>query len=207
MRRTKEEAAQTRQALLDAALLAFSRHGYQAARLSDIAETAGVTRGAIYHHFGGKAELYSALMEEAATQESGAVEEAISEGGSLREILSRILSYSLALLEEEAHTRQVFELSQIKIGSDPELEAVRRQRTAQMEQLIGSTASIMAQGIIRGELRDSLDPTTVARAFIAYQNGVAMLWLADRQAFSLKEKAAEFADIFMGGLITASVEQ
>ena len=201
MRRTKEDAAQTRQALLDAALEEFSRQGYQAARLQDIAKAAGVTRGAIYHHFGGKAELYNTLMEEASTQESGVVEAAISEGGSLREIMTRILSYSLALLEEDRRSRQIFELSLIKAGTDPELEAVRRQRLEQGELLISSTASIMAQGIIRGELRADLDPTTVARAFIAYQNGVAMLWLSNRQAFSLKEKAAEFADIFMGGLV------
>ena len=201
MRRTKEDAAQTRQALLDAALEEFSRQGYQAARLQDIAKAAGVTRGAIYHHFGGKAELYNTLMEEASTQESGVVEAAISEGGSLREIMTRILSYSLALLEEDRRSRQIFELSLIKAGTDPELEAVRRQRLEQGELLISSTASIMAQGIIRGELRADLDPTTVARAFIAYQNVVAMLWLSNRQAFSLKEKAAEFADIFMGGLV------
>ena len=201
MRRTKEEAAQTRQTLLDAALELFSRQGYQATRLEDIAKAAGVTRGAIYHHFGGKAELYKSLMEAASAQESGAVETAISEGGSLPEIMTRILSYSLALLEKDRRLRQIFELSLIRAGNDPDLEAVRNQRLEQSEILINSTASIMAQGIIRGELRADLDPTTVARAFIAYQNGVATLWLSDRQAFSLKEKAAEFADVFMVGLL------
>jgi len=58
MRRTKEEAAQTRQELLDAALTVFSQEGYEAARLQDIAQAAAVTRGAIYHHFGNKAGLF-----------------------------------------------------------------------------------------------------------------------------------------------------
>ncbi len=202
MRRTKEEADQTRQALLDAALEQFSRQGYQATRLEDIAQAAGVTRGAIYHHFGGKTELYKSLMEAASAQESGAVETAISEGGTLPEIMTRILSYSLALLEKDRRLRQIFELSLIRAGNDPDLVAVRNQRLEQSEMLINSTASIMAQGIIRGELRGDLDPTTVARAFIAYQNGVAALWLSNRQAFSLNEKAAEFADVFMGGLVS-----
>ena len=65
MRRTKEEAEQTRQDLLDAALTVFSQKGYTATRLEDVARTAGVTRGAIYHHFGSKADLYGALIEEA----------------------------------------------------------------------------------------------------------------------------------------------
>jgi len=62
MKRTQEEAAKTRQDLLDAALQVFSQQGYQAARLQDIAKAAGVTRGAIYHHFGSKAELFNTLM-------------------------------------------------------------------------------------------------------------------------------------------------
>ena len=201
MKRTKEEAAKTRQELLDAALLVFSQQGYQAARLQDIAKTAGVTRGAIYHHFGSKAELFNTLMDEASAQESGAVQAAIAEGGNLAQIMARILSYSLTLLEEDRRLRQVFELSLFKAGTDPELAEVQRKRAEQTELLIGSTAAIMAQGIANGELRVGLDPDTVARAFIAYQNGVATLWLSNRQAFSLKEQAADFADIFMGGLV------
>lgn len=203
MRRTKEEAAKTRQDLLDAALLVFSRQGYQSARLADIAHEAGVTRGAIYHHFGSKAELFNTLMDEASAQESGAVEAAIAEGGSLAEIMARVLRYSLALFEKDRRLRQVFELSLFKAGDDPELVDVQRKRAEQTELLIASTAAIMSQGIANGELRAGLDPNTMARAFIAYQNGLATLWLAKRQAFSLAEKAADFADIFMRGLVAS----
>ena len=201
MRRTKEEAAKTRQDLLDAALQVFSQQGYQAARLQDIAREAGVTRGAIYHHFGSKAELFNTLMDEASAQESGVMEAAIAEGGSLVEIMARILRYSLALLEEDQRLRQIFELSSVKAGNDPELAEVQRKRAEQTELLVGGTAAIMAQGIANGELRAGLDPETVARAFIAYQNGVTTLWLSNRQAFSLEEQAADFADIFMRGLV------
>jgi len=200
MKRTKEEAAQTRQELLDAALQVFSQQGYQAARLQDIARASGVTRGAIYHHFGGKAELFNTLMDEASAQESGAVEAAIAEGGSLLEIMARILRYSLSLMEKDRRLRQIFELSLFKVGDDPELAEGQRKRVEQTALLVASTAAIMAQGIASGELRAGLDPNTAARAFIAYQNGVATLWLANREAFSLQDQAADFAGIFMNGL-------
>lgn len=201
MRRTKEEAAQTRRELLDAALNVFSQQGYQAARLEDIAAAAGVTRGAIYHHFSSKAGLFEALLDEASEQESGSIQTAIAEGGRLAEIMGRILRYSLALLEEDPRLRQIFELSTIKAGNDPELIEMLDKRARQTELLIAETAAIMAQGIASGELRAGLDPNTASRAFIAYQNGVAALWLNNRQAFSLKEKAGDFADIFMAGLL------
>ena len=51
MRRTKEEAEQTRAAILEAALEAFSEMGFDSANLDKIAQQANVTRGAIYWHF------------------------------------------------------------------------------------------------------------------------------------------------------------
>ena len=63
MRRTKEEAAATRRQILAAALDLFSEKGYAATTLSEIAGAAGVTRGAIYHHFDNKTALYQTLLE------------------------------------------------------------------------------------------------------------------------------------------------
>lgn len=84
MRRTKEEAAQTRQDLLAAALTVFSRKGYEAARLEDIAEIAGVTRGAIYFHFDNKAGLFMALVEDASALGGQAIDQAVKQGAALR---------------------------------------------------------------------------------------------------------------------------
>jgi len=47
----------TREALLDAAAVVFTRRGFQGASLDEIAETAGYTRGAIYKHFSDKEDL------------------------------------------------------------------------------------------------------------------------------------------------------
>ena len=63
MRRTKAEALATRESLIDAALEVFLRKGYAAATLQDIAEEAGVTRGAVYWHFNGKEDFYRELYE------------------------------------------------------------------------------------------------------------------------------------------------
>ena len=62
--RTKEESAQSRQVILDAALTIFSQQGYETARLQNIAEAVGVTRGAIYHYFGGKRQMFVTLIDE-----------------------------------------------------------------------------------------------------------------------------------------------
>ena len=56
-RRSVEESRATRRALLDAAVVVFAKKGMTGARLDEIAERAGVTKGAIYSHFGGREDL------------------------------------------------------------------------------------------------------------------------------------------------------
>jgi AcrR family transcriptional regulator len=64
MRKTKEQAQQTKESILMAALDCFSSKGFFNTSLDDIAKTAEVTRGAVYWHFKNKAEIFDALHEE-----------------------------------------------------------------------------------------------------------------------------------------------
>jgi len=54
----------TRQALIEAAFLEIYRAGFQAASLENILAKAGVTKGALYHHFRSKMELGYAVVDE-----------------------------------------------------------------------------------------------------------------------------------------------
>lgn len=57
-------AASTRSALLAAARDVFSASGFAEASIADVVGRAGASVGSLYHHFGGKAELYLALFED-----------------------------------------------------------------------------------------------------------------------------------------------
>src|SRR6478609_9788806 len=63
VRRTKQEAEETRGRILDAAEQVFHEKGVAHASLEDVAAAAQVTRGAIYWHFKDKAELFDAMMQ------------------------------------------------------------------------------------------------------------------------------------------------
>lgn len=60
--RREQYAEQTRQAVLDAAEAAFADRGFTATSITDIAETARVTKGAVYHHFSDKRALFEAVL-------------------------------------------------------------------------------------------------------------------------------------------------
>jgi AcrR family transcriptional regulator len=64
-RRTQaERRAATRAALIAAGRTRFAERGYENVSSEEIAAAAGVTRGALYHHFDGKRELFAAVFEE-----------------------------------------------------------------------------------------------------------------------------------------------
>ncbi|MCM2330860.1 MAG: TetR family transcriptional regulator, partial [Pseudomonas sagittaria] len=65
-RKTPEEAALTRQRILDAAVEVFVHDGIASATLEQVARQAGVSRGAIYWHFKGKQDLLQSILDEQA---------------------------------------------------------------------------------------------------------------------------------------------
>jgi TetR/AcrR family transcriptional repressor of acrEF/envCD operon len=60
-RKTKAEALKTRQHLLDVAITLFAKNGVSTTTLADIADAAGMTRGAIYWHFDSKVSLFNEI--------------------------------------------------------------------------------------------------------------------------------------------------
>jgi AcrR family transcriptional regulator len=62
-RQTKERAEQTRESILDAATQVFFKRGVARASLEEVAQAAGVTRGAVYWHFRDKLDLFAAIEE------------------------------------------------------------------------------------------------------------------------------------------------
>src|ERR1700756_2148537 len=71
--------AQTQRALLDAARQVFTERGFSDASIADIVQRAGSSVGSLYHHFGGKSELYIALWEEHQLAHEEASSEAVAE--------------------------------------------------------------------------------------------------------------------------------
>jgi AcrR family transcriptional regulator len=60
----QQRSQETRKRILDAASQVFSRRGYGQATVEEIAAEAGVSNGALYHHFASKEELFRAIVGE-----------------------------------------------------------------------------------------------------------------------------------------------
>ena len=65
-----ERSESTRDALIEAARRLFAEHGYAGVGTEEIVRAAGVTRGALYHHFGGKRDLFEAVYERVESEQA-----------------------------------------------------------------------------------------------------------------------------------------
>ena len=108
---------------------------------------------------------------------------------------------TMTLLSRSGHRVVAVSLSNGDIGHHEmggEMLAQRRYQEA--DDLVESISQQLAPGIASSELRRDLDPRDAARALLAYQNGLAMLWFTNPEAFSVKENAEALAKIYLHGI-------
>src|SRR5262245_16705547 len=135
MRRTKEEAAKTRASIVDAALECFERHGIAGSTLDQIAAAAGVTKGAVYHHFESKGQILHELRQHVSVP---LLDEADTDllhepGYSPLERIERFLAGFLETIARDAHTRGALNVMQFKCeyvnGLSAEMQDMVRNNT------------------------------------------------------------------------------
>ena len=207
MRRTKQEAAITRERILHAALSVFSNKGYSTTTLNDIAHEADVTRGAVYWHFGGKAELYNSLLREFSARLNSIAMQAHDEGGTFKEVLHRIFVRLLSSIEDDKELRAIMGIALFKTELIPELESAIKEQIKTSRELIASITEVMRHGVRLGELRSDLDPADMARAYVALEYGAIYMYLADSESFPLKENSSVLADILVTGISNQGIRK
>ena len=201
MRRTKEDAAITKEQLLKAALHYFHEKGYLATTLEDIARAAGTTRGAVYWHFGSKAELFSAVIREQYNRAGAALARTYTTGGTPLEMLRRVLIGWTSYAEEDSDFRIMLELKVLQTGFHPELEEGIQESFYYTDRVVKQFADMIKRAIDVGEVRPDVKPETAAiTALSGMIYGITSFWLMNQKLFSLRTLAEEAVDIFIRGI-------
>jgi TetR/AcrR family acrAB operon transcriptional repressor len=199
-RRTKEEAAATRDSILDAAEKLFVEQGVSRTTLQHIASAAGVTRGAIYWHFDDKGALFNAMMERA-TLPLEAELQVLDEAES-RDPLSDLREYVLAVLRrtvEDPVARRVFEIATLKVEFVDEMDAVRCRRQHGLSQWMARAERRIKLAADHG-LIGKVEPATVALAMWTMIDGLIRNWMFAPQSFDLLQLGQCVIDPYMEGL-------
>ena len=197
-RRTKEDAQATRAAVLDAAERVFLRRGVTRTSLAEIAQAAGVTRGAIYGHFKDKAALFSAMMERVTLPlEAEIAQVAQADGGDVLAQLRERVQVAIRQIVSNAQTRRVAEIAMLMVEHVDDLGELRTRRAQAVQTAVARFALILTKAARQRGQR--LPASATARALDALLFGLTHHWLLER-GFDLEAEACQAMDAYLRGI-------
>jgi AcrR family transcriptional regulator len=193
-RQRSYDPVQTRKAIIKASLKLFKRNGYFSTAVKDIANEAGVTKGAFYHHFETKEDILLLIHQDYLDYQLEAIRVVIESGGRTKDRLVGIISCILEALGKYHESVTIF-FQERRFLSGPKFEEVRQKR----EKLEDSFHALIEEGIANGEFRPDLDVPVTCLALIgmcawSYQ------WYSPRGRLKLDLVSRIFANLALEGV-------
>ena len=198
---TKEEALATRDRLLDAAELVFSEKGVSRTSLNDIAEAAGVSRGAIYWHFKNKADLFNTMMERITLPMEDSLNQIGHDAGQdpLAELQHAILSAMRKIATDE-RTRRVFEVATLKVEYVDELLAVKARHLQCYVDGVSQMQRSLEEAAARRQASLQMPSAVAAQGLHSLMIGLIHTWLLAPASFELVGVAEMAVATYLVGL-------
>ncbi|SHE56547.1 transcriptional regulator, TetR family [Microbulbifer donghaiensis] len=194
-KRRKEEAQETRERILDAAITVFHKHGVARPSLTEVAELAGVTRGAVYGHFRNKADLLNTLAERIKLPGEKLCESAGEE--LKRDPLGLLRTRWLWLFEEVACNREwqlileiIFHRCELVTESGEIQQRMMQGRAEGIERMRELVCAAVAQGQLPADLNIGVAVPMLHGSLI----GLLQEWLLDPQVGDLAELGERYID-------------
>lgn len=191
VRRTRAEMEETHATLLATARRVFTEYGYADTSMDDLTAQAGLTRGALYHHFGDKKGLLAAVVEQVDAETDQRLQ-AISDtvGDAWEGFCRRCHAYLEMALEPEIQRIVLCDARAVLGGASPDSQ---RRCVESMQQLIDG---LMRQGIV-----DQADPQALA-SLIYGSLSEAAFWIAEGGDGNVRLAQARIAlDMLLRGLL------
>ena len=201
VRKTKTEALETRDRILDTAERLFSERGVSRTSLAAIAEAAGVTRGAIYWHFKDKIDLFDAMMQRITLP----IEEMLNDYAPLKldDPMAYIRNAALNVLRRtamDAQRQRVFEIVMFKCEFVDEMDEMRIRMATARSGCLSDIENALRAAKRKGQLPKSANQRRAAIGLHALIDGLIANWVIDPKQFALMREAPQIIEFYLRGL-------
>lgn len=201
VRKTKEDALETRHRILDTAVEVFNRQGVSRTSLNDIAKEAGVTRGAIYWHFENKVDLFEAMIARLVcplmlNSEDRGERMRADPLGFIHAALDQFLGQML----HDPNFCRVFEILWHKCEYVGEMATIRDSHLDEGENHIDILQQAFALAMERGQMASRLTPHQATIGLVALIDGLLFNWTKQRDMFPLESYARVLLETYFRGL-------
>ena len=204
-RKRKEDAAATREGILDAAERVFATEGMAGATLHDIAVAAGVTRGAIYWHFQDKAAVFDAFMCERASLPLD-VGQYPSEPVSAADPLDALHAHVVAALRRSAgdeRLQRIFRIAMLNAAILDHGNTAQRRWQEIRRGWMSYAERRLTLAKEAGLLGPTAAPRAIALAIWIMIDGLVRTWLLMDRRFDLVAQGESTLDTYVAGLRAA----
>jgi len=199
MRRTKEVAEQTRESILEAAEWVFFEHGVARTTLDQIAQTAAVTRGAIYWHFKNKAELFNAIVERVRMPMESALYRVLETANTIED-LERVCAKALVEVHTDQRLQRVYTVLLLKCEHTEEMSSlIERERTVR-EKTTDSLTRFFNRLQKAGSIITDQEPRVLGLALYAYMLGLHIDYLRSPEPYRMPDDAETLTRYFFAPL-------
>ncbi|VCU72550.1 HTH-type transcriptional regulator TtgR [Pigmentiphaga humi] len=201
VRKTKEEALETRTRILETAEQIFSEQGVSHTSLQDIAAAANVTRGAIYWHFKNKTDLLDAMLQRVKMPIEDALERSCDPNSPdpLGQ-LCRSAVDALQMVSEGDSAQRVCEILLFKCEYVAETADLRRHHIESRKIALARYEEGFRRAIELGQLPSHADARTAAIGLHSIMHGLFMDWMLDPDEFDLTKVGTQVIEDFLDGL-------
>lgn len=200
VRRKKEDAIKTRELLIDAAERVFFDKGVAATTLEQIAQEAGMTRGAVYWHFKNKMEIFDAMHDRVKLPMDLMFEQVSKDEcpiGALRDFCI----FMLRNLGKDERSRLVFSILMLKCEESENIFANIEKRKKKREDVIAKFQKIFAAAHKEGWLVKGVTAKAASIALHAYITGIFTDYLRNSESYDIRSAAPKMIDIFFRGVL------
>ena len=184
----------TREEILIAAAQIFSQKGFHATSMQDIAQAVNLQKASLYHHVSSKQEILVDVLDQALDLRIERMQAVMALPLPPDEMLRQAVRVYLTTLLEHRDLAAVLLLEHRNL--DPDLHARHIPRRDRFEQL---WRDLIQQGLDSGVFCCT-DPAMTSRALLGTLHWT-ITWYRHAGAFTPEEIAAQFSDLFLGGLL------
>lgn len=182
--------------ILDAAERVFAERGFDKARMDDIVQASGLSKGALYWYYKSKDAIIRALLDRVFISEMEEANELAEAQGDASERLQQFVTF---VVREYKRFEKLLPLAYEFIALAYRSKAVRETLVGYYEHYEELIAKVIQQGIDSGEFKPC-DPRATAVALIMMYEGIALLWFLDPEKIDWDQMAQQPLELFLTGL-------
>jgi TetR/AcrR family transcriptional regulator, cholesterol catabolism regulator len=198
---TSSQPASRRDELLELAASMFAERGLRATTVRDIADSAGILSGSLYHHFASKEEMVDEVLRGFLDWLFTRYQEIVDTEPNPLERLKGLFLASFEAIEHRHAQVVIYQDEAKRLSAHPRFSYVDERNKEQR----GMWMDVLNQGIEEGYFRPDIDVDLVYR-FIRDTTWVSVRWYQPGGPLTAQQVGKQYLDIVLGGITTSATK-